>query len=60
MGDLSDEQMATVAKFVGALCAHVQRAGWHRAAGKKHRRMQWVERAVARLQAALGTMPPCC
>ena len=58
-GDLSDEQMATVAKFVGALCAHVQRAvdGIEQQA-KKHRRMQWVERAEARWQAALGTMSP--
>lgn len=58
-GDLSDEQMATVAKFVGALCAQVQHAvDVIEQKVKEHRRMQWVERAEARWQAALGTMLP--
>lgn len=49
-GDLSDEQLAAVAKFVGALCAHVQRAvDVIERQVKKRQRTAWVERARKRM-----------
>jgi hypothetical protein len=57
-GDLSDEQMATVAKFVGALCAQVQRAvDVIERQVKQRKRTAWVERARKRLRDAHGDLP---
>ena len=56
-GDLSDEQMATVAKFVGALCAQVQRAvDVIERQVKKRKRTDWVERARKRMLDTHGAL----